>query len=109
MTFYPYPQMLYHIVLEPAIAADAKEEEEYIAKGYTRDIKKFTDENLIKAKMAYHQSEYDRLSDLLPEEELKEEIIEEERFLCNECDFEAKSMAGLAAHKRSHKEDSNGA
>ncbi len=111
MTFEPYPQMLFHVVLEPVVAADEKEESEWTAKGYSRHAPVVTEENLIKAKIAYHQSEVERLLDILGELEPEkiEGTTEEERFLCNECDFEAKSMAGLSAHKRSHKEDSNGA
>jgi hypothetical protein len=90
-----FPKMIYHCVEPPVIVKDKEEEQAYLAKGWSTTLQTFDEIKALKAKIAYHQSEVTRLEDILLE-------IEGENFVCDVCQYEAKSAAGLSAHKRSH-------
>jgi hypothetical protein len=94
-----FPQMLYHIVENPIIVQNKQELDKYLEQGWSKTPKDFDEIKLVKAKIKYHQSEVERL------EEILEKLFSQsgEKFICVKCGYEAKSNAGLAAHQKKHK------
>lgn len=60
-----YPKMIYHIVEEPIIVQDKDEESKYLNRGWSISPVQFDEIRAVEAKIAYHKSEVDRLSDIL--------------------------------------------
>ena len=107
-----YPKVLYHVVHEPIIVKNKEEVEEHCAAGWSPSPQEFNEVNALQAKIAWHNTEASRLQGkldgLLRREKDAQAVSEagpkEEKFICDVCGYEAKSKAGLSAHKRSHNE-----
>jgi hypothetical protein len=93
-----FPQMIFHVVESPKVVNTKEELDAHLAKGWSMTSVEFDRVKMVQAKIAYHKSEIERLSEML---EVFDVPVSEEKFIC-ECGYEAKSNAGLAAHKRSH-------
>jgi hypothetical protein len=79
-----FPRMIYHVVEEPKIVQNADEMKMHLDRGWSRTPQTFSEVNAIRAKIAYHQAEAERLADKLIElEDAQEEaltVTDEERF-----------------------------
>ena len=96
-----FPQMIFHVVEPPMVVKDKQELEKYLSQGWAMTSQEFDQIKMVQAKIAYHESEVARLQEILDGMDVPKEA---EKFICD-CGFEAKSNAGLAAHKRNaHKE-----
>lgn len=52
-----YPQMLYHVVLDPITVENEKDETYYLSKGWSRTPLLFDEIKMLKAKIAFYEGE----------------------------------------------------
>lgn len=62
-----FPQMIFHIVENPRTVDTKEELDEYLAKGWSMTSVEFDKVKMVESKIAYHQAEIERLTDLLGE------------------------------------------
>lgn len=62
-----YPRMVYHVVESPVIVYSDEELQFHLDRGWSRTPKDFSELEALKAKIAYHQAEAERLADKLIE------------------------------------------
>ena len=67
-----FPRMIYHIVEDPKIVFNAEDLKYNIDRGWSMTPETFSEVKAIRAKIAYHQAEAERLTDKLIEIEDKD-------------------------------------
>ena len=60
-----FPRMIYHIVEDPIVVRDEQELDRYLKQGWAKTPVVFNEINALKAKIAYHESEAQRLKSVL--------------------------------------------